>query len=115
MKTTNNDDIDTFQHFARYLHSRDRLLPFSSPLWLRHDGSVPTRCFFISRLRLFFDHNIAGQSMRAGGATSLAEHGAPLSLIQAIGRWSSESFRIYIRKNPTLINALLHARAPHDT
>jgi hypothetical protein len=73
------------------------------------DGAVPTRQFFISRIRRFFDRNVAGQSMRAGGATSLAENGVPPSLIQLIGRWSSDAFFIYIRKSPILIQALLYS------
>jgi hypothetical protein len=48
--------------------------------------------------------------MRAGGATSLAEHGISPSLIQAMGRWSSDAFLVYIRKNPALIQALLYAQ-----
>lgn len=82
--------------FQNYLTSRDRLFPVSSPLWLMANGAVPTRHFFISRLRQYFDHDVAGQSMRAGGATSLAENGVPPSLIQLIGRWTSDAFFIYI-------------------
>ena len=94
-------------HFHQYLLSRDRILPFSSPLWLTEAGEIPTRSFFIHRLRLFFGSDVGGQSMRAGGATSLAEHGTPPSLIQSIGRWASTAFQIYVRKNPVLIHALL--------
>ncbi|KAF8803885.1 hypothetical protein BYT27DRAFT_7195225 [Phlegmacium glaucopus] len=47
--------------------------------------------------------------MRAGGATSLAEHGVPPSIIQPMGRWSSDAFVIYIRKNPVLVQALLYS------
>ena len=101
-------DICTFSHFSAYLSSRDRLFPFSSPLWLMSDGSIPTRSFFLSRLRFFFSDDVAGQSLRAGGATDLALRGTPPSLIQASGRWSSDSFRIYVRKSPILIHALLH-------
>ncbi|KAJ7918068.1 hypothetical protein B0H13DRAFT_2321718 [Mycena leptocephala] len=36
--------------------------------------------------------NIGGQSMRAGGATALAEDGAPPHVIQASGRWASNTF-----------------------
>ncbi|KAF9558438.1 hypothetical protein CPC08DRAFT_638990, partial [Agrocybe pediades] len=70
------------------------------------------RSFFIDRLRFFFGPEFAGQSMRAGGATSLAQNGTPLSVIQPLGRWSSDAFLIYIRKNPALIQAILatHAR-----
>src|SRR5271155_69528 len=58
-----NHDIDTVHHFAAYLNSRDNLFPFSSPLWLRHDGSIPTRSFFIHRLRLFFHNDVGGHSL----------------------------------------------------
>jgi hypothetical protein len=107
--------IDAYHQFLSYLTSRDRLFPYSSPLWLRSNGTIPTRSWFISRLHLFFANDVAGQSLRAGGATSLAEMGSPPSLIQAIGRWSSESFRIYIRKNPVLIQAMLFARRNDPT
>jgi hypothetical protein len=99
--------------FDRYLRSRDTLHPVASPLWLTASGSVLTRSFFVSRLRLFFHNDIAGQSMRAGGATALAEHGYSPYIIQASGRWASEAFLIYIRKNPTLLQGFLHtAQAP---
>ena len=109
---------DQFQHnplhhFTTYLSSRDRLFPFASPLWLTEDGKVPSRSFFTTRLRLFFDSSVGGQSMRAGGATSLAEHGIPPSIIQPLGRWSSAAFLIYIRKNPVLIQAMLFSNRAH--
>lgn len=102
--------IDPLSHFEKYLRSRDSLFPVSSPLWLTSRGTVPTRDFFMRRIRLYFTKDVAGQSMRAGGATSLAENGVPPSLIQAIGRWSSDAFLIYIRKNPVLVQALLFSR-----
>jgi hypothetical protein len=95
--------------FTAYLNSCDLLFPLSSPLWLTSAGSVPTRNFFISRICRYFEKDVASQSMHAGGATSLAEHGVPPSLIQLIGRWSSEAFFIYIRKSPVLIQALLYS------
>jgi len=101
---------DPLFHFQSYMQSRDSLFPLASPLWLTKDGQVPTRSFFIRRLRQFFTTDVAGQSMRAGGATSLAENGAPPSIIQGMGRWASESFNIYVRKSPVLIHALLYAR-----
>jgi hypothetical protein len=100
---------DPLFHFKKYLTSHDNLFPLSSPLWITAAGQVPTRSFFTARLRIFFDNSIAGQSMRAGGATSLAENGVPPSIIQPLGRWSSNAFLIYIRKNPALIQALLYS------
>ncbi|RDB15301.1 hypothetical protein Hypma_004714 [Hypsizygus marmoreus] len=93
--------------FINYLKSQDTLHPFKPELWLHCSGSVPTRGWFIHRLRRFFSNDIAGQSMRAGGATLLAEAGVPPNMIQAIGRWASDTFKIYIRKIPVLLQALL--------
>jgi hypothetical protein len=104
---SNTSKHDPFRAFLSYLQSRDTLFPLSSPLWLLRNGRVPTRSWFIRRLRVFFDSSVAGQSMRAGGATTMAEMGVPPHLIQAAGRWKSEAFQIYVRKNPILIQALL--------
>ena len=101
--------INAIDHFRAYLASRDLRFPFHSPLWLRQNGRVPARSFFIRRLRTFFPTSIAGQSMRAGGATFLAELGVPPALIQARGRWTSDAFLIYIRKNPALLISLITA------
>jgi hypothetical protein len=109
VKAQQYNDINPLEVFKTYLASRDARFPLSSPLWLTERGSIPTRQFFIQRLRRFFANDVAGQSMRAGGATSLAEHGIPPSLIQLIGRWSSNAFFIYIRKSPVLIQALLYS------
>jgi hypothetical protein len=40
-----------------------------------------------------FDTDTASQSLRARGATSLAENGVPPSIIQAIGQWVSDAFK----------------------
>jgi len=106
----NERSYDPLRHFIAYLDSLDLMFPLSFALWLHEDGTIPARSWFIRRLRQFFDKFVGGQSMRAGGATLLAELGTPPHLIQATGRWKSESFRIYIRKHPVLLNALLFAR-----
>lgn len=101
--------------FKNYLASRDALFPFHPQLWIRSNGTVPTRSWFIKRLRHFFtDSSIAGQSMRAGGATDLAESGALPYVIQAAGRWASDAFQVYIRKNPFILQGLIHSR-PQNT
>ncbi|KAF9033490.1 hypothetical protein BDZ89DRAFT_907820, partial [Hymenopellis radicata] len=65
------------------------------------------RSWFMARLRqLEPDTQFAGQSMRAGGATAMAEDGSPPHLIQAAERWASDTFQIYIRKNPIVLQAL---------
>lgn len=79
-------NLPTFEVFSDYIASRDSLFPLASPLWITKDGSVPTHSFFMKCLRHFFRPEIAGQSMRAGGATALTELGVPLFIIQAAGR-----------------------------
>ncbi|KAJ7491569.1 hypothetical protein B0H11DRAFT_2228731 [Mycena galericulata] len=93
--------------FRRYLDSRNARLPLNPFLWVRDTGSVPSRSWFMRRLRaVVLDRSFAGQSLRTGGATALAEDGVPYHLIQAAGR-SSETFQIYIRKNPVFLQILL--------
>jgi hypothetical protein len=102
------DDPDS--PFRKYLHSRDQLFPFRAELWLRSDGSVPTSSWFIRRLCHHFPSDVAGHSLRAGGATALAQAGIPPHIIQAIGRWASDTFQIYIRQHPVLLAAFLFGR-----
>ena len=109
------DSPDPHLAFTNYLRSRDQLFPFNPELWLRASGKVPTRSWFIKCLARYFPKDIAGQSLRSGGATNLAINGVPPPLIQAAGRWSSEAFRAYTRKNPFFLHALLFGgRAAHD-
>jgi hypothetical protein len=105
---------DPYKPFVAYLTSRDTFFPLNPELWLTSRGTVPTRHWFMSRLRTFLPTKFAGHSMRAGGATSLAEAGANVSTIQAVGRWSSDAFQIYIRKNPVVLHALLFGRPAHQ-
>jgi hypothetical protein len=107
-------ELNTPAKFRRYLTSHDSLFPHHPALWVRENGSIPTRSWFIARIRAHFGKDIAGQSMRAGSATSLAEAGVPPHQIQAIGRWASNTFQIYIRKNPTVLQSMLFGRSAHD-
>lgn len=97
--------------FRHYLTNRDIFFPLNPFLWVTSNGTIPTRSWFMRRLRQFIpDERFAGQSLRAGGATALAEDGLPFHLIQAAGRWNSETFQIYIRKNPVFLQILLSRR-----
>ena len=106
--TARADTTDPCRAVISYLRSRDALHPFHPQLWLLRDGTPPSRAWFLARLRKHFPSpSIAGQSLRAGGATDLAERGAPPHIIQAAGRWASNTFQVYIRKNPFLLQAML--------
>ena len=95
--------ISPFPFFLRYLDLRDRRFPWRPELWLRADGSLPKRSWFQSRLRELFDDGISGHSMCAGGATALAAAGVPDERIRTLGRWSSDSYQVYIRRHPLLL------------
>ena len=100
--------FETHRFFLLYLESRDRLFSLASPLWLTASGAVPTRAFFMRRLRdLLPGVSVGGHSLRAGGATLLADFGIPPHVIQAAGRWASNTFQVYIRKHPLLLHSLL--------
>lgn len=103
------ESADPFSWFSKYLHSRDHLFPLQSPLWLRENGLIPSRSWFLDRLHHFLPPSYAGHSLRSGGATFFASAGWPDDRIQALGRWTSDAFRVYIRKNPILLQALLHS------
>jgi len=106
--------LDPVAIFLRYIAHCDRLFPLHPQLWLRENGTVPTRSWFIRRVRAHFPPEFAGHSLRSGGATALAIAGVPADRIQAMGRWSSNTFQIYIRKNPVLLQALLGNAASFD-
>lgn len=46
--------VDPHHEFSEYLGSRDNLFPFHPALFLTHTGTVPTRSWYISRLRKIF-------------------------------------------------------------
>jgi hypothetical protein len=102
-----NSTPDPHALMKRYLESRDRTFPLHPWLWLTETGYIPTRSWFLARLRRFCPKTIAGHSMRAGGATAMAMEGASPNIIKAAGRWSSDAFERYIRKNPFVLHALI--------
>jgi hypothetical protein len=105
-----DDDDCPVSIMLNYVAERDKRFPALPHLWVKSDGSIPTRSWFLRRLRIFFSDNVGGHSIRSGGATFLAQMGTPLHLIQATGRWASETFRIYIRNHPVLLTALLFSK-----
>ncbi|KJA21355.1 hypothetical protein HYPSUDRAFT_108311, partial [Hypholoma sublateritium FD-334 SS-4] len=68
--------------FASYLARRDAKFPYNPELWLREDGSIPQRSWFMRMLRRHFTDNPGGHSFRPGGATYLASLGVPPNIIQ---------------------------------
>ena len=107
IQSTNLAD-DAWGPFTTYLALRDHHFPLRPELWIKQDRSVPTRAWFLQRFHQHFSGNVGGHSLRAGGATALAEAGIPPHMIQTIGRWSSDAFQIYIRQHPVLLATHLY-------
>jgi hypothetical protein len=101
---------DPVRAMKTYIVSRDARHPSHPALWVRADWTVPTRAWFVGRLRKLFPPKISGHSLRAGGATELAEAGTAPELIKVAGRWSSDAFAWYIRRNPILLHDIIEAR-----
>ncbi|KAF8583649.1 hypothetical protein K439DRAFT_1348229, partial [Ramaria rubella] len=72
---------------------------------------LPTYSWFVCRLQSVLGSDVAGHSLCSGGATALALAGIANDTIQAMGRWASETFCIYIWKHPVLLQALIHGRS----
>jgi hypothetical protein len=98
---------DAWRPFTKYLLLCNHAFHLRAELWLKENGSIFTRTWFLSRLRHLLSVDIGGQSLHAGGATALAEAGIPPHMAQAIGRWLSDAFQIYIHQHPVILAALL--------
>ena len=90
----------------RYIRVRDASHPSSPWLFVCADGSHPTRSWFNKRYYSFLGKEFGGHSARCGGATFYASIGTPPHIIQGLGRWSTDTWRIYIRNNPTVLQQL---------
>ena len=98
-----------------FLHQRDcnsRLHPYSSPLFAMPNGEPLTRKSFINMLNQLcmasgLNPNLySGHSLRIGAATSAAKRAVADHLIQVLGRWKSDCYKVYIRtSNETLHSA----------
>jgi hypothetical protein len=100
---------------SAYVAARDARFALYPEMWLTSAGEVPTYSWFVKRLQDVLGHDVAGHSLRSGGATALALVGVCDDLIQAIGRWASETFCIYIRKHPVLLQALIRGKPAFTT
>ena len=72
------------------------------PLFLLQNGQPLSRSLLTDWLRLILASanipgNFSSHSFRIGAATVAARNGVPDHLIQALGRWSSSAYQLYIR------------------
>lgn len=74
----------------------------SGPLFLLHDGHPLSRPLLTNWLRQIMASagitgNFSSHSFRIGAATVAARNGIPDHQIQALGRWTSNAYQLYIR------------------
>ena len=96
------DAGDFLPLISRFLVVRDILFPQQDTLWLKSDGQVPTRRWFVAGLHSRCGTTFSGHSFRSGGATWYALRGASDATIQRLGRWKSSAWTEYIRLQPDL-------------
>ena len=93
----NNSHLCPFQALNCYLSYRP---PGSGPLFKWHDGRFLTRqhlASVLARIKPTHIGSMSSHSFRIGAATTAAAAGFPRWLIQALGRWTSDCYRDYIR------------------
>ena len=72
----------------------------SGPLFKFQDGRFLSRRTFaaaLNKLKPAHINNLSSHSFRIGAATTAAAAGHPRWLIQALGRWSSDCYKTYLR------------------
>lgn len=104
-----DDSLDPVPIVRQYLDSRDKKFPLHSQLFLTSEGRVPTRSWYMRRFKQHFAASQGGHSGRSGAATFLALLGWSKELIQKLGRWKSDAFDAYVRKNPVVLQAFRSA------
>lgn len=76
----------------------------NGPLFQFSNGSLLTRNSFSDLIKQYSSQtNLNTHSFRIGGASAAHAGGIPDSTIQALGRWASNAFRIYLRLPDTTI------------
>jgi len=93
---------DPVSLLTEYTTLRDHLHRSSPALFLRENGRHPTRAWFEAKFFAVLNCFFGGHSARVGGATFYASLGLSEDIIQALGRWSSSAWKIYVRDNPTI-------------
>ena len=86
----------------QYCVQRDSLHGLRAPLFLRENGSHPTRSWFEHHLHNLLPNSYGAHSMCAGGATFYASLGLDELIIQSLGHWSSSVWKIYLCNHPTV-------------
>ena len=109
-----NSDLCPVTALLNYLAARP---PTDGPMFVFEDGSYLSRNKLVQSLnRSLIAAGIdpqyyKGHSFRIGAATTAATMGVQDSLIQKLGRWTSDAFRLYVRTPPEELSQVCHILA----
>ena len=110
----NNSPLCAVRALTAYLQARSRT---PGPLFTWSDGRYLTRSGLnniLTRIKPQYISSMSSHSFRIGAATTAAAAGYPRWLIQALGRWSSNCYRDYIRiPHSTLQNVSISLSQNH--
>jgi len=99
----NHHDIaDPVSLLHEYATLHDHVHSACAALFICEDGSILTRSWWDKKFFALLDQSFGGHSACTGGTTYYASLGLSESIIQAIGQWSSQAWKIYICNNPTI-------------
>ncbi|KAF8136204.1 hypothetical protein EV363DRAFT_1158263, partial [Boletus edulis] len=83
--------------------------------WKHHKGLHPlTKMEVTNRIKditsQFNLPDLKGHSLRIGGTLHYLLQGTPFNVIKTMGRWSGESFTLYLRRHALILAPYLHER-----
>ena len=84
----------------KYIGNRN---PRPGPLFIRTEGTPLTRGYLVASVQQALSQtglNVSqynGHSFRIGAATTAAQNGLEDSIIQTLGRWRSDAYKLYIK------------------
>jgi integrase len=105
---------------TNYLRNRNFPKPESNattPLFTRSNGKAANKEWFVRIMQLLISEintrfnlglnatHFTGHSLRSGGASSLAQAGAPEYVIATMGRWRSDCYKTYIKLSLNVVKS----------
>ncbi len=97
------------------------IAPSEAPLFVSPHGTLVVRSEVVKAIRWLAEWSglpaaeFAGHSLQRGGATSPLMAGASILVIQALGRWRSESFHHYLEAPDCCLAQQMARMAPSAT
>ncbi|KAF9450881.1 hypothetical protein P691DRAFT_664294, partial [Macrolepiota fuliginosa MF-IS2] len=104
----NHSDSNPIVNVPCHFLWRDRLFPNVEWSRITSIGVPPSRIRFLCRFHQFFSRVYGGHSLRADGAMLLTRMGVDFNLIQALGRWSSDTLYTHIHQHPLIVHKARH-------